>query len=111
MEISLTIWHHKIDHEELQTLSAGRDEYRVWEPAVKFGESPYTDYKWNGTDDSKKWLCPNCGRPVHYGSGWRYYCDPCDESWFVENLRQPNFASDERAEDKRGVRISVIIFL
>ena len=45
VEISLTIWHHEIDDEELQTLSAGRDEYRVWEPFVKFGENPYTDYK------------------------------------------------------------------
>ena len=45
MEISLTIWHHEIDDEELQTLSAGRDEYRVWEPFVKFGENPYNDYK------------------------------------------------------------------
>ncbi|MDD6833823.1 MAG: hypothetical protein PUD62_00675 [Solobacterium sp.] len=52
MEISLTIWHHEIDDEELQTLSAGRDEYRVWEPAVKFDENPYADYKWNGADDS-----------------------------------------------------------
>ena len=45
MEISLTIWHHEIDDEELQTLSAGREEYRVWEPAVKFDENPYADYK------------------------------------------------------------------
>ena len=49
-------------------------------------------YRWHHGDkhDNEKFLCPNCGRPVHYGKGWRYYCDPCDASWFVETRLVPN---------------------
>ena len=35
-------------------------------------------------DRDRKYLCPKCGKPVHLGTGWRYYCDSCDESWFWE---------------------------
>ena len=42
-------------------------------------------YKYTGTDLDNKYLCPNCGKPVHQGAGWRFYCDPCDESWFLES--------------------------
>ena len=40
-----------------------------------------------------KYICPKCGRPVHYGSGWRYYCDQCDESWYFEKSLNPNLNS------------------
>ncbi len=51
-------------------------------------------YIWNGNSrTAEKYLCPNCGRPVHYGSGWRYYCDPCNESWFFESSLRPNIAA------------------
>ena len=40
-----------------------------------------------------KYICPKCGRPVHYGSGWRYYCDQCDESWYFEKSLNPNLKS------------------
>ena len=52
-------------------------------------------YRWNHGDNhgDEKFLCPNCGRPVHWGSGWRYYCDPCDASWFAEGRLVPNIKS------------------
>ena len=49
-----------------------------------------SDYK---EDWDKCYLCPNCGRPVHYGTGFRYYCDPCDESWFYESKLIPNLTT------------------
>ena len=50
-----------------------------------------TYYVWQGdaTDDSK-YLCPNCKRPVHFGSWLRYYCDPCNASWLKEGRLLPN---------------------
>ncbi len=43
-------------------------------------------YKWTGGDNtSEKYRCPNCGRLLHAGWGNRYYCDPCNESWFYES--------------------------
>ena len=42
-------------------------------------------YKWVGSDWNSAYLCPNCGKPVHEGWGWRFYCDDCDESWFYES--------------------------
>lgn len=39
------------------------------------------------------YLCPRCGRPVHYGKWARFYCDPCDESWYWEEKLVPNLAS------------------
>ena len=48
----------------------------------------------NWRDDYDKcYLCPNCGRPVHYGSWFRYYCDPCDESWYYESKLIPNLTT------------------
>ena len=50
----------------------------------------YAVYEWKGTDDNKKYLCPNCHRPVHPGSWGRYYCDPCNESWYLEGSLERN---------------------
>ncbi len=50
-------------------------------------------YKYTGNDKDKKYACPNCGRPVHSGAGWRFYCNPCNESWFCEGLLRPNLNS------------------
>ena len=50
-------------------------------------------YEYTGSDPDQKYLCPRCGRPVHKGWGWRFYCDPCDESWFVELALEPNLSS------------------
>ncbi len=52
-------------------------------------------YRWSGSSsqDGQKFLCPNCGRPVHSGSMYRYYCDPCNESWYFESKLVPNFSS------------------
>lgn len=57
-------------------------------------KSAHKYYRWTTDDrENEKYLCPNCGRPVHYGTGWRYYCDPCDASWLCEWRLTPNLAS------------------
>ena len=50
-------------------------------------------YTYTGSDPDQKYVCPNCGRPVHEGTGWRFYCDACDESWFFERCLAPNLSS------------------
>ena len=39
------------------------------------------------------YLCPNCRRIVHKGSWGRYYCDPCNASWYHINRLVPNMES------------------
>lgn len=41
-------------------------------------------------DKDRKYVCPICGRRLHYGKAWRYYCDDCDKSWFMEWHLPPN---------------------
>lgn len=50
-------------------------------------------YLYKGNDSDLKYTCPNCGRPVHEGAAWRFYCDACDESWFFESALEPNLSS------------------
>lgn len=54
-------------------------------------------YEYVGSSSDEDWnasyLCPNCGRPVHYGDWFRFYCDPCDESWLYEDKLRVNTAS------------------
>lgn len=85
----------ELDEEELSSVAAGRDTKIVYgdgklphRPGMY--KVPYVKYEWRGTDDNLKWRCPNCGRLVHPGSGWRYYCDPCNKSWFEEAYLEPN---------------------
>lgn len=55
-------------------------------------ESANKYYQWKGYDIDDKYLCPNCKRPVHFGSWLRYYCDPCNGSWLYESSLVPNIA-------------------
>lgn len=53
-------------------------------------------YRFIGNDDkdmNRKFVCPKCGRRVHYGKAWRFYCDECNESWFLEENLKPNLNS------------------
>ncbi len=58
-----------------------------------------TYYAWNGNDayygwsDEHQFLCPNCKRPVHKGTWGRWYCDPCDASWYSEESLLPDTAN------------------
>ena len=58
-----------------------------------FGKTRYEVYKryeWEGGDINRKYFCPNCGRFVHKGSLGLFYCDPCNESWYMEDFLKPN---------------------
>lgn len=56
-------------------------------------DGKYYQFVGKKSQRDQKYVCPNCGRPVHYGSSWRYYCDHCNESWWYEKLLEPNFKS------------------
>lgn len=99
----------ELSDESLNAVSGGADTAR------KYGEmsidgptesTPYTDYEWKGTDNSLKYLCPRCHRPVHPGTGWRYYCDPCNESWLLESNLELNLASGGWTVKGTGVEIT-----
>lgn len=49
-------------------------------------------YQWYGTDSQEdlKYACPNCKRPVHSGLWRKFYCDPCNASWFQQDKLLPN---------------------
>ena len=57
------------------------------------GTEDRTPYQWIGSDDSGKYLCPLCHRPVHRGFLWRYCCDCCGKSWFDESKLERNLES------------------
>ncbi len=64
--------------EDLGEVSGGMDWYQ--------DKKNNKYYKWTGgSNTGEKYRCPNCGCLLHYGTGWRYYCDPCNESWFYES--------------------------
>ncbi len=51
-------------------------------------------YQWDGGYSfGKKYVCPNCGRPVSSTFGIRYDCDHCDASWVFEKRLYPNVDS------------------
>ena len=81
--------------EEMDKVTGGLKERSVLlrkEPTWGGIRNVYAVYQWKGTDEYKKYLCPNCHRPVHPGSWGRFYCDPCDESWFCESNLEMNMA-------------------
>ena len=43
--------------------------------------------------NQKKYKCPSCGRPLHPGSWDRFYCDPCNKSWWYEKVLPANINS------------------
>lgn len=77
----------ELTDEELGEIHGG---YMIWTDPT----SSYS-YIWRGTsaDEDKRYLCPKCGRPVRYGKGYRYYCDSCHDSWFMEQALDPNLPS------------------
>ena len=83
----------ELTDEEMDKVTGGLKEYSVLlRKEVTWGgiQNVYAVYEWKGTDDNKKYLCPTCHRPVHTGSWGRYYCDPCDESWYFEGSLEMN---------------------
>lgn len=73
----------ELNKEELEQVNGG---YSLCERDGKY-------YEYIGDENSNKnliYLCPICKRPVHYGSWWSYYCDPCNKSWFIEDDLDPN---------------------
>lgn len=93
----------ELDDEELRTLSAGENTHRVWVKTENYCQKHYIDYEWKGTDENKKYLCPNCSNPVRPVWGWRYHCDACDENWFIEGSLKIN-PDGGWVEKERGVQ-------
>lgn len=80
----------ELDDEQLGRVAGGLRELDWKGKHYKYvGELNYfVDSEWNAS-----YLCPRCGGPVHVGLGFRFYCDPCDESWYYESRLVPNLAS------------------
>ncbi len=63
---------------ELENVTGGMEWYQ--------DTKEHRFFHWAGGNNlDEKYRCPNCDRLLHYGTGWRYYCDPCNESWFYES--------------------------
>ena len=79
----------ELSDDELSAVAGGKDSYDL---LIREYDSVlvYEQYDWVGGDEDLKYLCPNCGRPVHKGTLGRFYCDPCDESWFLESNLKMN---------------------
>ena len=75
----------ELSDEELDSVAGGQ--------IFRIQNGKYYVYDGGNAGMDGKYLCPNCGRPVHYGTAWRYYCDPCDKSWFMEDLLDINLSS------------------
>lgn len=75
----------ELKKEELEQVSGGYNLTEI--------DGRYYHYTGKESQRDSKYVCPVCGRSVHYGSGWRYYCDFCDKSWFFERGLNPNLSS------------------
>lgn len=85
----------ELTDEEMDKVVGGADDRDVLvktEYGIGTVCKTFDKYKWKGTDDYQKYLYPNCHRPVHPGGWGRYFCDPCDESWFFEGSLEMNMA-------------------
>lgn len=96
----------ELTDEELKNVAGGQTYFNTNCGYFKYvGKSDAEkDYKY---DWDRRYLCPNCGKPVHYGKGARFYCDLCNESWYCEsklylNLRSGLYAEISEAEYKKG---------
>ena len=67
----------ELSDEELEAVHAG---YTL---SYEYDDDGYFEY--TGNDVNQKYICPKCLKPVHAGIGWRFYCDPCNDSWFFED--------------------------
>ena len=90
----------ELTDEELKSIQGG---YNYYQNGDKY-------YEYVGSDENQKYVCPICGRPVHAGAWWRFYCDPCDKSWFREasldiNLASGAWASISKEEYRRKSEI------
>ena len=87
----------ELPDEELDQVVGGKDTHDEYIGENKNGGlwgtctmNVFKRYKWEGGDINRKYFCPNCGRFVHKGSWGRFYCDPCNESWYMEDFLKPN---------------------
>lgn len=76
-----------VSDKELAEITGGYDKYH--------DATANRYYLWsNKVDCAKKYLCPNCGRPVNPGFlNITFKCKPCDASWYYEDRLRPNLSS------------------
>lgn len=85
---SKTPFVNELSEEELSSVSGG---------AIRIS-TDNTYYKFTGnynkeSDHNNMYLCPQCGRTVHWGSWLRWYCVTCNTSWYDESKLLPNLES------------------
>ena len=80
----------ELTDEELESARGGYDHCMV---RIDGTERFFEFVGDNTKDRDRKYVCPHCGTRLHYGTAFRYYCDPCDESWFMHWELKPNLNS------------------
>ena len=79
----------ELSDEEVSRATGGLS-FTLMPNGMGHGPIPEMRYRWSGTDDNLKYLCPLCHRPVRTGIVWRYRCDACGKGWFDENKLELN---------------------
>lgn len=77
----------ELPDESLNAVTGGTKESR------RVGDKYFAFFGSEDKDRDRKYLCPRCSRPVHYGFWGRFYCDPCDEGWSSVTDLKLNFSS------------------
>lgn len=79
----------ELSEEDLKEAVGGRNHcYWYWDGEYWFWDAGLTTKACN-----ERYLCPKCGGPLHFSWGFRYYCDPCNDSWYWEDSLIPNIKS------------------
>ena len=82
----------KLADHEMEQVQGGYTFFTIRDPGS--GNERYYHFVGNEEKDrDRKYVCPICGRRLHYGKAWRYYCDDCNKSWFQEAHLAPNLNS------------------
>lgn len=82
----------KLTDQEMEQVQGGYEWCKLVDP-VTLNSHFYEFIGDNQKDRDRKYVCPICGHRVHYGKAWRFYCDDCNKSWFLERNLMPNLHS------------------
>lgn len=86
---SNTPFHNELSDKELSTVSGG-----VLKMSTDYAYYVFVgDYN-KESDYNNVYSCPYCGRTLHWGSWSRWYCDPCNTSWYDQSKLLANLSGN-----------------
>ena len=77
----------ELNEKDLKHVSGGAITHSIGEAFYEFNGN-YSGPK----DYNHIYLCPICGNTVHWGSWSRWYCDPCNTSWYDKSKLLANLS-------------------